>query len=137
MLLRILSRWRLLTLLAIIALGGVALRLFSPWRPADPYEARVYELVAPYRFQLARWEVQAVWAEAQERIRVRTVDIESLSARTLVLDYLEVGREIGALKGEVERLVAEDREGNRERVAQLQARLQTLRALQEARRPVV
>ena len=129
------KRWWVLVGLGIA--GLLILGSMRYIRSRDPYTAQAYQIASEYRFRLVQWEIQAIAAELGERFSTKPVDPEALSARTLVLDYLKVGREIGAIKTEMERLAAEDRATNAARLQELQTRLDQLRALQENRRPVV
>ncbi len=130
-------RWYWLLISIVVLVAAVGIRKWQ--RVEDPYDAKAYALADPYVFSIPRWEIKALSSEVSERVRVRKVDPAALSSRQLVLDYMEVARRIGSLEWEIERIVAESetQEEARSRIAPLQHEVNQLRALQEARRPVV
>ena len=131
-------RW-LVALFLLVLLLGTGLVLWQTHHPRDPYKAKAYALASPYRFSIPRWEAKALTDELRERVTVSAPPPTSPEARELVLDYLKVARDIGALEGEIERRVAEasDRSHAYAQISPLQEKITSLRERQKRRRPVV
>ncbi|NPA90498.1 MAG: hypothetical protein GXO55_03465 [Chloroflexi bacterium] len=129
----------LVLLLVLLLIGGVYLHAHLN---RDPYKAKAYRLVAPYRFSIPRWEVKALSREAYKRLTTHPPPPDSSEAKTLVLDYLHVAQRIGALEGDIERRVAEAstsaaRADVYAQIRPLQDEVEALRAQQERRQAVV
>jgi len=97
--------WAVLILI-LLAAGSGAYWAWVVSRPTDLYGAQAAEFVEPYRFDIARWEVGALYLEVLERIAVRPVDHTSQASAQRVRAYLETARDISAKRGEIERTVA-------------------------------
>ena len=129
----------LVLFLVLLLIGGVYLHAHLN---RDPYKAKAYRLVAPYRFSIPRWEVKALSREAYKRLTTHPPPPDSSEAKTLVLDYLHVAQRIGALEGDIERRVAEAstsaaRADVYAQIRPLQDEVEALRAQQERRQAVV
>jgi len=109
-------------------------------RPAhDTYEARVREIVAPYTFNIARWEIRAVSAEISECLFLGALRPVNPNTHMQVLAYLATADKIGSLTQELQRTVAtcSDKEQCPRQLQALQIEIEALRALQQRRRPLV
>jgi len=89
-------------------------------------------------FQFAAWEVQAIGQKLHDQITQPGANLSAQQQHDLVITYFDTVRRIDQLSADTQRIYADARETNPAgKAAPLQAELDTLRAEQAQRRPVV
>lgn len=97
--------WRTL-LLGLCLIGMLGVPGGAP-SPTGDFDAGLRQLTAAQRFDLARWEVDAVSAKLVDLLRNPARGLDATQQQALVRQYLEVAQDIARLEGEIERVYSD------------------------------
>jgi len=120
------------------------LLLLLPLLPADTIPAdgmldvQVAAVVNGRGFNLALWEIEALASKLKDAVVNPAANLDELTARHLVLDYVATARRIGELEDTITRVLSDPQQRNPgQAIAAWQAELARLRRRQAERRATV
>lgn len=94
-------------LLCMALLAGLLLLGASAAPQRDPLNARLDQLTAGLRFDLVRWELDALSGKAGDLLNNPAANLSPQESDTLVRGYITAAQRAGELEGEIERIFSD------------------------------
>ncbi len=127
---------RLLLLVAATLLSALLLGRSNLTAPGVR-DQQIGAIVGMWRFDLVRWEVDAIAEKVVDFVRRPAAGLSREEDVALVTRYIEDAAQLGQLERQINALLSVDGSQSEDEVAVLQAQIDTLRAGQQERRPLV
>ncbi len=120
-----------LLLLTTLSIGG------SSIAPTDLRQGGMAAIVDPWAFNLAAWEVNALWQKARAFALQPAHGLSDQASATLVHEYLDRAQEMQRIETEISQSLSDNDTALTVQIQPLQQRLETLRREQQANRSTV